>query len=81
MAQPQSDMTNLSFETALRELETIVRRLETGEGELENAIADYERGMALKTHCERKLADARMKVEKIVQGEGGASTAPFNPEV
>lgn len=74
------DVKALSFETALRELEGIVRRMETGEGELEQSIGDYARGMALKAHCETKLADARMKVEKVVQGEGGATTTSFDPE-
>jgi exodeoxyribonuclease VII small subunit len=79
-SQEHADVKALSFEAALRELEGIVKRMETGEAELESAIGDYARGMALKTHCEQKLADARMKVEKIVQGEGGATTAAFNPE-
>lgn len=79
--QEHSDVKDLSFEVALRELEGIVKRMETGEAELEQAIGDYARGMALKSHCEAKLQDARMKVEKIVQGEGGAkATQPFNPD-
>lgn len=73
------DINALSFEAALRELEGIVRRMETGESELEQSIGDYARGMALKAHCEAKLADARLKVEKVVQGEGGGkTTAPFD---
>lgn len=82
-ANPQEhhDVKDLSFEAALRELEGIVKRMETGEAELEQAITDYARGMALKNHCEAKLQDARMKVEKIVQGEGAAKVAePFNPD-
>lgn len=75
------DVSALSFEVALRELEGIVKRMETGEAELESAITDYARGMELKGHCEKKLADARMKVEKIVEGEGGTkSTQDFNPD-
>lgn len=77
----QADIAALSFEEALRELESIVKRMETGEAELEHAISDYARGMALKSHCDKKLADARMKVEKIVQGEGGAkNTESFDPD-
>lgn len=76
-----TDVTTLSFEDALRELEGIVKRMETGEAELEHAITDYARGMELKAHCEKKLADARMKVEKVVQGEGGAkNTVAFDPD-
>lgn len=73
-AQKKEDITKLSFEQALRELEGIVKRLETGEGELEGSIADYARGTALREHCEKKLADARMKVEKIVQNQAGQVT-------
>ena len=79
--QDHSDVKALSFEAALSELENIVKRMETGEAELESAITDYSRGMALKKHCDKKLADARMKVEKIVQGEGGAkATESFDPD-
>jgi exodeoxyribonuclease VII small subunit len=79
--QEHADITALSFEDALRELEGIVKRMETGEAALESAITDYARGMALKGHCEKKLADARMKVEKVVEGEGGAkNTESFDPD-
>jgi exodeoxyribonuclease VII small subunit len=63
---------DLSFEAALEELETIVSRLEQGEVDLEDSIALYERGMALKAHCERKLKGAEMRLEKIVLGPDGA---------
>lgn len=68
-----SDIASLSFEKALEELESIVKRLEAGEVELEQSIAIYERGAALKAHCEKKLKDAELKVEKIVLGEDGAA--------
>ena len=61
----------MSFETALRELETIVARLEQGEVDLEDSIALYERGQALKGHCEAKLKSAEGRLEKIVQGGQG----------
>lgn len=62
----------LSFEDALAELEDVVRRLESGDVELDVSIAMYERGAALKRHCEAKLEAARLKVEKIVLGDDGA---------
>ena len=69
----------MSFEAAFRELEAIVRKLETGQGELEASIGDFERGTALKEHCQRKLADAKMKVDKILQSAGGETVAaPFD---
>jgi exodeoxyribonuclease VII small subunit len=63
---------DLSFEAALEELETIVSRLEQGEVDLEDSIALYERGMALKAHCDKKLKGAEMRLEKIVLGPDGA---------
>ena len=61
----------LSFEGALKELEAIVSRLEQGEVDLEDSIALYERGQALKYHCEKKLKSAEGRLEKIVLGAGG----------
>jgi exodeoxyribonuclease VII small subunit len=61
----------LSFEGSLKELEAIVSRLEQGEVDLEDSIALYERGQALKTHCEKKLKSAEGRLEKIVMGANG----------
>lgn len=62
---------NLSFEAALAELESIVSRLEQGEVDLEDSIALYERGTALKAHCENKLKGAEARLEKVVLGPEG----------
>ncbi len=56
---------NLTFEEALDELESIVNSLERGEISLEEAIKAYERGTELKNQCEKRLKEAKMKVEKI----------------
>ncbi len=61
----------LSFEDALAELEAIVRDLEGGQGRLEQAVAQYERGAALRRHCERLLAEAEQKVQAIVETPNG----------
>jgi exodeoxyribonuclease VII small subunit len=66
-----ADITALSFEEALKQLEELVRQLEKGESRLDDAIQAYERGANLKRHCEAKLAEARMKVERISFGPGG----------
>lgn len=72
-----SDVARMSFEAALSELEAIVRRLEEGEGKLDEAINAYERGALLKRHCEVKLQEAQMRVEKIVlAADGTISTEP-----
>ena len=60
----------LSFEAALKELEGIVARLEQGQVDLEDSIALYERGQALKVHCESKLKAAESRLDKIVLGDG-----------
>jgi len=65
------DISTLSFEDAMGELEGIVRGLESGNIELEDSIAAYERGMALKRHCEEKLASAKARIEKITIGPDG----------
>lgn len=67
-----SDIAGLSFEEALAELEAIVQRLEAGEGKLDEAIDAYERGAALKRHCEAKLREAQARIEKIVVAEDGS---------
>jgi exodeoxyribonuclease VII small subunit len=69
------DIARMSFEDAFAELEAIVRRLEEGSSKLDEAIAAYERGVALKRHCEEKLQEAQSRVEKIVLGPNGQVTA------
>ncbi len=66
-----ADIAGLSFEAALEELERIVAELESGKAELERSISVYERGAALKAHCEAKLKEAQLRVEKIVMGPAG----------
>ena len=78
---PATDIAALSFEQALAELEKIVAELESGQAPLERSIEVYERGAALKAHCEAKLEAARLRVEKIVvgaQGAVGSEPAEFN---
>jgi len=74
-AKPKPDsgpVDQLSFEAALKELEDIVSRLEQGEVDLEDSIALYERGQALKLHCDGKLKAAESRLEKVVLGATGA---------
>jgi len=79
-AKQDGDIAAMSFEDAMKALEAIVEKLESGEAPLEDSIALYERGALLRSHCEAKLRDAEMRVEKIVQGENGPATAPFPTE-
>lgn len=73
--------TKPSFEQSLTELEAIVRKLEGGNVELEQAISDYESGMKLKTLCEQKLADAKLRVEKVVaQSPANAGVSQLKTE-
>ncbi len=73
----QADIQKMSFEDALKELEAIVRNLESGSGQLDAAIDAYERGAALKKHCEAKLREAQAKIEKItIAADGTVSAEP-----
>ena len=79
MAERKShaNIQKMSFEDALQELETIVRDLESGSGKLDAAIDAYERGAALKKHCEAKLREAQEKIDKIsLEADGSVSTEP-----
>ena len=68
---------SLSFEQALQELEVIVRQLEEGRVDLDKAIIFYERGTALKKHCEEKLKQAKMRIEQInLDSSGAPQTTP-----
>jgi exodeoxyribonuclease VII small subunit len=69
----ERDVASLSFEDALAELERIVRALEGGAQKLEDAITCYERGAALRRHCEAKLAEVEARVAAIVDSEGSVS--------
>jgi exodeoxyribonuclease VII small subunit len=75
MSHENASTAGMSFEEALKELELIVKTLETGQGTLEGAIEHYERGNSLKAHCEAKLREARLKVDKIIKGADGTVTA------
>jgi exodeoxyribonuclease VII small subunit len=74
MSGKTNDVGSLSFEDALAELETIVRGLESGQQKLEDAITAYERGAALRRHCEAKLAEAEARVAAIVEHADGTLT-------
>jgi exodeoxyribonuclease VII small subunit len=69
------DVAAMSFEQALAELEKIVQDLERGQLDLDAAITAYERGTQLKLHCEGKLREAQLRVEKISLGPDGQARA------
>ena len=74
------DIAGMSFEDALKALEDVVRKLETGEVALEDSIGLYERGEALRRHCQARLDAAQARIEKIVAGPDGKATGtvPFD---
>ena len=74
-------ITKLSFEDAMGELEEITRALEKGDISLDASITSYERGAALKSHCQSLLSDAKMRVEKItIASNGDISTNNISSE-
>ncbi|WP_265561987.1 exodeoxyribonuclease VII small subunit [Sphingomicrobium arenosum] len=82
MTEPtHTPVADMAFEDALEELEAIVRRLESGDEKLDASIALFQRGEELKKHCQARLDDARVRIEKITGGEGGnapSGTEPFD---
>ena len=80
MAEEGADLSQLSFEDALRALEDVVRKLESGDVPLEQSIDLYERGEQLRKHCQARLDSAQARIEKIVAGPDGkpAGAVPFD---
>ena len=81
MTEAPADIAKLPFEAALAELEAIVEKLEKGAVALEESIKIYERGEALKAHCDKLLRNAEMRIEKITLGADGkpTGTEPLDP--
>ena len=82
MSDKDPAIAAMSFEEALRALEEIVRKLESGEVPLDETITLYERGEALRLHCQARLDAAQARIEKIVAGPDGkpAGTQPFDAD-
>lgn len=75
------DIATMPFEAALAELEEIVRKLEQGSVPLEDSIRIYERGEALKTHCDALLKSAEARIEKINVGPSGEARGASSLDV
>ncbi|HME85058.1 MAG TPA: exodeoxyribonuclease VII small subunit [Roseiarcus sp.] len=71
MTEPKPEIAEMPFETALAELEQIVDQLEKGAVSLDDSIKLYERGEALKAHCDDLLKNAEMRIEKITLTAAG----------
>ena len=80
MTEASTDLSALSFEDALRALEDVVCKLESGEVPLDDSITLYERGEALRRHCQARLDAASARIEKIIAGADGkpTGTQPFD---
>lgn len=76
----ETAVSEMSFETAMTELNEVVSKLERGDVALEDSIALYERGAKLKAHCEAKLKEAEEKVEKITVGPDGTAVGTTKAE-
>jgi exodeoxyribonuclease VII small subunit len=76
----ETEISEMTFEAALAELEQIVDQLEGGNVPLEKSITIYERGQALKAHCEKLLKQAEARIEKITLGPDGkpSGTEPLD---
>ncbi len=82
MNEATSDISEMTFEDALRALEDVVKRLESGEVPLDESISLYEQGEKLRQHCQARLDSAQARIEKIVAGPDGKATGttPFDSD-
>ncbi len=82
MAEAHDQISEMTFEQALRELETVVRKLESGDVPLDDSIDLYERGEQLRKACQKRLDAAQARIEKIVSDAEGkpTGTVPFDAE-
>ena len=80
MNDTSADIAAMSFEDALRALEDVVRKLESGDVPLDDSITLYEKGEALRLHCQKRLDAAQARIERIVNGPDGTPVAaqPFD---
>lgn len=69
--EPGTPLEGMTFDAALAALEETVASLEAGGQQLEDTIALYERAVALERHCSKLLADARLRMEQLVERAGG----------
>ena len=78
-----TELEKLTFEEAMKELELLVDSLDKGDISLDEAIAAYDRGSQLKDHCQKKLNEAKMKVETIQSSDNidtiPEKSSPFKP--
>jgi exodeoxyribonuclease VII small subunit len=80
MSDIKTEQDPSSFETALKELETIVKQMESGEAKLEESLQLFERGIRLSRFCSEKLEEAEKKIELLVKDSRGEYKAtPFEP--
>lgn len=70
-AAPGQAPGDLSFEEALRELESVAGRLEGGGVALEESLGLLKRGMALIERCESELGQAEAVLEQLILNEDG----------
>ena len=79
-----NELEKLTFEEAMKELEKLVDNLDKGDVSLDEAIAAYDRGSQLKDYCQKKLHEAKMKVETIQSSDNfdtvPEKTSPFNSD-
>lgn len=75
-------IAEMSFEEAMAELEAVVAKLESGKAPLDESISLYERGAALRAHCDERLKAAELRVRRIVAGPDGAAAGaePFDAD-
>jgi exodeoxyribonuclease VII small subunit len=78
---PPTPPATVDFEKSLEELESTVEKLEHGDLSLEDALQQFERGVALARQCQASLKQAEQKVEILLQKSADAAPEPFEPDL
>ena len=75
-----SKSSDLDFEAAIKELESLVERMEQGDQSLEQSLKDFERGVELTRTCQKALKQAEQKVQLLLEQSGQAELTPIDDE-
>jgi exodeoxyribonuclease VII small subunit len=76
-----ANTNDLAFEGALDELEALVAQLDSGDLALEQALATFERGIALSRRCALLLDRAEQRIDELVRASGGAAVRPLSVDI
>ena len=73
-------MAKKTFEAALSRLEQITEELENGDLSLDASLKKFDEGIKLADYCNSRLAEARTKVDILLEKNGQIEATPFGDQ-